>query len=182
VSQKLPEADDIDPTDSDPGAEAGDDGDFVVEDPMLGHTGKLVNQTDLPTLLNDRAGSYGHNGTYTTRLFDKEPAPEGFKIAAKNVTGYIVPAPKLPDPAGNGGKDAFQFEIDDIANVHDSFSPYQKKVWGTEDTDVEYTDADRYPVYGWKSSNNGGDAAPGSQDLSQAEKSKDVVLDYLTKL
>jgi hypothetical protein len=43
-----------DPTLTDPGAEAGDDGDYIVEDPVLGHTGREVEVDQNPNL----SGSY----------------------------------------------------------------------------------------------------------------------------
>ena len=103
--QQKSRDDSEDPSINDPGAEAGDDGDFD-EIPLLGHTGRLVNITE-PNL----SGSYT-KGPVIKNLWSDGDAPEGTRIAAKNVTGYIVPAP-LVLPEANRTVGTFG-ELDDI--------------------------------------------------------------------
>lgn len=97
-----------DPSINDPGAEAGDDGDYIVDAPVpfLGHTGIQVNITE-PIL----SGSYTR-GPEIKNLWADGNAPEGTRIAAKNVTGYIVPAPMVL-PEANRVPGTFG-DIDDI--------------------------------------------------------------------
>lgn len=97
-----------DPSINDPGAEAGDDGDYIVDAPvpLLGHTGIQVNITE-PIL----SGSYTR-GPEIKNLWADGNAPEGTRIAAKNVTGYIVPAPMVL-PEANRVPGTFG-DIDDI--------------------------------------------------------------------
>ena len=78
--------------------------------PLVGRTGVEVNITD-PVM----SGSYG-SGPEIDNAWSNGRAPEGSRLAAKNVTGYIVPDPKvLPEdqrtPCTFG-------EMDDVLNNH----------------------------------------------------------------
>lgn len=105
VQQKSRDNSD-DPSIDDPGAEASDDGDFTVEPPLLGHTGIKVNISEPNT-----SGSYT-KGPEIKNLWADGNAPEGTRLAAKNVTGYIVdvlpPIPEANRVIGTFG------DIDDI--------------------------------------------------------------------
>jgi hypothetical protein len=100
-----------DPTIADPGAEAGDD----LEDdwnvvPLVGRTGKEVNVTD-----QILSGSYG-SGPEIDNAWSNGRAPEGSRLAAKNVTGYIVADPKvLPEDERTPGTFG---DMDDVLNNH----------------------------------------------------------------
>lgn len=110
-SKSRSKADNDDPTMTDPGAEAGGDEseDWVVP-PLVGHTGVAVNITD-PVM----SGTYGR-GPEIDNSWSDGRAPEGSRLAAKNVTGYIVPQPKVL-PEANRAVGTFG-EMDDILNNH----------------------------------------------------------------
>jgi hypothetical protein len=120
VQQRSSGEDFDDPSIMDPGAEAGDDFDgYVVQEnkevPLLGHTRQEVNISE-PNL----SGSYT-KGPEIKNLWADGNAPEGTRIAAKNVTGYIVPQPKvLPESARVRGTFG---DIDDIQNNHSTGDP-----------------------------------------------------------
>jgi hypothetical protein len=150
---------------TDPGAEAGGD---EVEDwitpPLVGHTGKEVNITE-PNM----SGSYG-TGPEIDNAWSKGRAPEGSRLAAKNVTGYIVPDPQVLEEAdraiGTFG------DLDDVLNNH-STGDHREAERQARNPDPAPEEAARYPYSTWKEANNNKDPVP-------AEQKPDELMDYLT--
>ena len=164
---KAKEDDGGDPTIDDPGAEAGgDEVDDWVDPPLLGHTGKLVNITD-PVM----SGSYG-TGPEIDNAWSNGRAPEGSRLAAKNVTGYIVAQPKeLPEDQRTPGTFG---DMDDILNNHWT-GDHREAARQAQDPESEPLESQRLPYSTWKDANNEKDAPP-------TEKKPDELMDYLTKL
>jgi hypothetical protein len=78
--------------------------------PLVGRTGIEVNITD-PVM----SGSYG-SGPEIDNAWSNGRAPEGSRLAAKNVTGYIVADPKvLPEDERTPGTFG---AMDDVLNNH----------------------------------------------------------------
>jgi hypothetical protein len=139
VQQKSTEDND-DPSLTDPGAEAGDEGEFMAENPVLGHTGREVNITQ-PNL----SGSYGR-GPEIENSWANGNAPEGTRIAAKNVTGYIVSQPKVLPP-DNRVPGTFG-DIDDILNNHATGDARESMRQSLEPEEAYY-ESSRLPYSTW---------------------------------
>lgn len=157
---------------TDPGAEA--DGDDVnvepVEEwetvPLIGRTGKQVNISE-PNM----SGSYG-TGPEIDNAWSNGRAPEGSRLAAKNVTGYIVADPKvLPEDQRTPGTFG---EMDDILNNHWT-GDHREAAKQSIDPEDEPLESKRLPYSTWKDANNDKDAAP-------VEQKPDELMDYFTKL
>lgn len=117
------------------------------------------------------SGSYG-SGPEIDNAWSNGRAPEGSRLAAKNVTGYIVADPKvLPEDERTPGTFG---DMDDVLNNHWT-GDSRERAKQAQDPDLEPLESKRLPYSTWKEANNASDAPPN-------EQKPDELMDYLTKL
>ena len=113
------------------------------------NTGREVDIDQNPNL----SGSY-IKGPEVQNSWANGNAPEGTRIHDKNVTGYIVPIPKVL-PEENRSPGTFG-AMDDIQNNHYT-GDSREAARQAQIPEEAYYEGDRYPYTSWRGANNSGD-------------------------